>query len=292
MRAHRSLVAMLILTLLSAGAAAAGQISHHAFPSEILDRDYAYNIYLPSDYADSGFSYPVVYLLHGSFGSEHDWVGKGRLRRIADRMIRNGDIPPTIFVMPGSQSWWVDGYNEEARTAFFEELIPHVDATWRTIAEREGRAIGGLSAGGYGTVNFVLEYPHMFAAAAALSPASYEPLPPQLSSSHRHPAFMTPEGNFDPELWLRLNYPEYLDDYKAQEYVVPMYISSGDRDILDIERHASALYRRLQAHQPDRVAFELFRGGHQWRVWRASLPPALRFMATYTSLPRKELAAD
>lgn len=69
--------------------------------------------------------------------------------------------------MPGS-----DGYNEPAETAFLDDLIPHIEQNWRVIPEREGRLSGGLSAGGYDTVNFVLEHPKMFAAGAALSSAS------------------------------------------------------------------------------------------------------------------------
>ena len=157
----------LLLFLLLAGEALAGQVSHHRFHSETLGRDYLYTLYLPDGYQGSGREYPVIYLLHGSFGNDQDWVNRGALKAVADRLIRRGRIPPAVIVMPGSQSWWVDGHNERARTAFFDDLLPHVEALWRVVPEREWRAVAGLSAGGYGAINFILERPELFAAAAA-----------------------------------------------------------------------------------------------------------------------------
>ncbi|WP_148252818.1 alpha/beta hydrolase [Aidingimonas lacisalsi] len=256
----------------------AGRVTHHTFESEVLDRAYPYNLYLPDEYATAEQSYPVIYLLHGSFGSEYDWASRGGLRRTMDRLIEADTIPPAIVVMPGSQSWWVDGYNEQAETAFIEDLIPHIDQTWRTIARREGRLIGGLSAGGYGAVNFILQYPQLFGAAAALSPASYSPQPPANSSGRRHPAFLGPDGNYDEAMWQRLNYPQYLEGYRANGVTVPLYISTGDRDAFDIVSHATTLYQVIKDHQPDQVMYRVVPGGHQWRVWRRELPVALRYM--------------
>lgn len=266
--------------------ASAGEVSHHSFASETLGRDYAYNVYLPDGYEDGDLAYPVMYLLHGSFGNENDWVINGKMQPSVDRLIDEGAIPPAIIVMPGAQSWWVDGYNEPAETAFFKDLIPHVEATYRVVPEREGRVIGGLSAGGYGTVNFVLEHPDMFAAAAALSPASYVPVPPDHSSGNRHPAYLDESGTFDPEKWEELNYTAYIDAYKAQDTVVPMYINSGDHDTFDIAYHAAVLYQALREHQPNAVEYRVVDGDHEWQVWVDTLPEALEYVFSYTSRPQ------
>lgn len=285
MRAARGVALCILMLLLLAGQALASQVSHHRFHSELLGRDYPYTLYLPEGYHDSGLDYPVLYLLHGSFGSDRDWVTRGALKEIADRMIRQGRIPPALIVMPGSQSWWVDGHNEPARSAFLEELLPQVEEVWRVVPEREWRGIAGLSAGGYGTVNFILERPELFAAAAALSPASYYPLPPANSSAREHAAFLTPEGRFDADLWQRLNYPAHLDSYLTQDYVVPLYLSAGNRDVFDAVGHARRLQAALEENQPGQVPLEVLSGGHTWRVWRASLGPALAFMFRYLQPP-------
>lgn len=266
--------------------AAASAITHHDFSSDVLGRDYPYTIYLPDGYESDTLQYPTLYLLHGSFGSENDWAIKGDLKQSLDRLISTGEIPPAVVVMPGAQSWWVDGYNEAAETAFFSDLIPHIESTYHVIPEREGRVVGGLSAGGYGTVNFVLEHPEMFAAGAALSPASYVPVPPDHSSGNRHPAYLDANGTFDPEKWASLNYTAYMDDYKAQDLIVPLYINSGDHDTFDIAYHAAVLYQALREHQPTAVEFRVVDGDHEWKVWSDTLPEALDYVFSYASRPR------
>ncbi len=288
MAAARRCTLTILMLLMLIGQALASQVSHHRFHSEALERDYPYTLYLPEGYHDSELDYAVIYLLHGSFGSDRDWVTRGALKEIADRMIRQGHIPPAVIVMPGSQSWWVDGHNEPARTAFLEDLLPHVEDVWRVVPKREWRGIAGLSAGGYGTINFVLERPELFAAAAALSPASYYPLPPANSSAREHAAFLTPDGRFDADLWQRLNYPAHLDSYLDQDYVVPLYLSAGNRDVFDAVDHARRLQAALETHQPGQVPLEVLSGGHTWRVWRASLGPALTFMFRFLQPPLEE----
>jgi enterochelin esterase-like enzyme len=279
------------LVLLLAGllpawqALAAGQVSQQSFHSPTLGRDYAYSLYLPEGYAVSNQAYPVIYLLHGSFGGETDWVRGGRLRSTMDRMIRLGVIPPAIVVMPGSQDWWIDGHHEAARTAFLEDLIPHVEDTWHVVPEREWRGVAGLSAGGFGAINFALSRPELFGAAAAFSPASYHPLPPNNSSAWRHPSFQR-DGEFDTRMWERQNYTAHVDDYLAQDLVVPLYLTAGDRDRLNAVHHARLVQSALLPHQPGQVPMDVLPGGHTWRVWRASLPRGLSFLFRHLEGPQ------
>lgn len=278
-------VLVLFSMSLMSNQAIASQVTHHRFYSETLGSDYPYTLYLPDGYYNSGLDYPVVYLLHGSFGTDRDWTSRGALKRVADRLIRRGDIPPSIFVMPESRSWWVDGYNEPARSAFLQDLVPHVEELWRIAPGREWRGIGGLSAGGYGSVNLMLEHPQLFGAAAALSPASYYPLPPLNSTAREHPAFLGAGNRFDEDRWKTLNYTAYLDNYLQQKFIVPLYLSAGSTDVFDAVRHARRLQAALLPHQPELVPMEVFSGGHTWRVWRASLAPALKFMFQHLKPP-------
>jgi len=275
--------------LLSTGSEAASTVVHRTFASEALSRDYAYNVYLPDGYDTSGLSYPVLYLLHGSGGSENSWLGDAALPQIADRLIESGAIPPAIIVMPGSRSWWVDGYNEMAETAFLNDLIPHIEANWRATPEREGRVLAGISAGGYGTINFVLEHPDMFAAGGAISPASYVPVPPLHSAAQTHATYLKADGTFDRQMWGKLNYTQYIDAYKMQDTIVPLYISSGDHDTFDIAYHGAVLYQALRVHQPDFVEFRVIDGGHEWAVWKETLPEAMKYVFRYSSLPIEDV---
>ncbi|WP_447554984.1 alpha/beta hydrolase [Vreelandella sp. EE22] len=291
-RAARALLVFIGALLLSAQALA-GQVTHHQFPSPVLGDDYPYTLYVPDGYRmDAAKPYPVVYMLHGSGGNEHDWPRRGNLAQTADRLIQAGHIPPAVFVIPGSRSWWVDGYNEPARRAFFDDLIPHIEATYPVGTTRAQRGVAGLSAGGFGALNFALERPDLFAAVAALSPASYVPEPPAKSSAHRHPAFVDAQGEFDRQLWERVNYPAHLENYRlavaprgdnaeSDTPPVPLYISAGRRDEFDAEYHARQLRQAMERIQPGQVRLDLYPGGHTWRVWRASLPAALTFLFQY-----------
>ncbi|MDB5242204.1 MAG: esterase, partial [Spirosoma sp.] len=142
------------------------------FNSSILNQAVKYSIYLPPDYYVSNRRYPVVYLLHGFGDDETGWVQLGEVDRIADDNIKTGDLPPMIIVMPnGGQTWYINDYQNKVRyeDMFVQELIPHIDSTFRTRSQREYRGIGGLSMGGFGSLTLAMHHPNLFASCAALS---------------------------------------------------------------------------------------------------------------------------
>jgi enterochelin esterase-like enzyme len=280
----KSLVAGLLL--LVATHAAAGAVSHHHFESNVLNRSYAYNLYMPDGYEETSLRYPVMYLLHGASGSEHSWVNQGNVQETADALIAAGVIPAQLIVMPADPNfWWANSREEAAQRAFIEELIPHVDATYRTLAMREGRVVGGYSAGGFGTTNAALRFPHLFSAAAALSPAVYDPVPPPSSSAVRIGIFQT-DGKFDPALWKSMNWVSFIDAYRAQDLIVPFYINSGDHDRFDIAYHAAAFYQTLREHQPQWVELRIFDGDHDFAAWGGSLGDAMQYLARFLTAPQ------
>jgi enterochelin esterase-like enzyme len=272
-----------LVCLLVSCAALAGEIASETFRSDTLGRDYKYTVYLPDAYlADkSQRRFPVLFLLHGANGDENEWVQKGGVRETLDALIGRRAIRPMVVVMPGhTQGWWVDGAKEKAETALLEDLMPQAAGKYRIETERKGRLIAGLSAGGGGVVNIIFKHPTMFAAAAALSPSVYDPLPPNNSSAVQHPPFQK-EGKFDAETWKALNYPTWIEGYKQSGTIVPLYINSGDHDRFGIVVHAAVLYQRLLAHQPQAVAYRVVDGDHEWMVWRDTLGDALVFMDRY-----------
>src|SRR5487761_1767902 len=125
-----------------------------------------FNIILPHDYAATGRRFPALYLLHGFSGHYSDWC---RNTRIVDYAKPYEEI----IVMPeGENSWYVNSATDpkmQWEDYIIEDLIPYVDAHYRTIASRQGRAIAGLSMGGYGAMFLGLKHHEMFAAVASLS---------------------------------------------------------------------------------------------------------------------------
>jgi enterochelin esterase-like enzyme len=284
----QKLFSHLLLTLLAVGAqmSLAGEVTLRSFNSKALNAEYRYTVYLPDGYESNRLRYPVLFLLHGNGGNENEWLVKGLAQPTADALIKSGRIQPTIIVMPGgASSWWVDGNKDKAETALIKELIPHIDATLRTITTRDGRMIAGLSAGGFGTVNAVFKYPEMFISAAAMSPAIYTPTPPAHSSAMRVAPFQK-DGKFDQASWDRLNYTASWEIYKSKKIIVPMYINSGDHDTFSIAYHSAVLFQKLFEYQPKQVEYRVIDGDHEWSVWRETIGDAMTYMSGFSSRPQ------
>ena len=286
----------LILTACIGLTAQAGEVRHYSYPSEILDRSYTYNIYLPDGYdkADE-VHYPVIYALHGSGGDEYNWTRKGRkfgdsmhIEAELDRLIAQKSLQPSIVVFPGAyQSWWVDGLKEPAMTALIEEFIPRIEQEWKGIGGKHGRALVGLSMGAYGALNVSLRYPDQFAAAALLSPSIFPPEGdvPENNNVARQDAFVGEEG-FDKELYARNHYSRYLDRYKDKASPVAFYISSGDSDKYGVMHTAFEVYDQIKPLQPSMAALNIIpETNHEWKAWNTVVGEALSYMAYYLDYP-------
>lgn len=273
-----SLLAMLALFALIPSAFADSEVRLDAAPSELLDREFVFNIYLPDGYTESDADYPVLYLLHGNRGTENSWMRGADLQAQADALIASGDIKPLLIVTPADpRYWWADGYDEPVLTAFVEDLLPYVESQYRAETSRAGRAIGGYSAGGFGAVNIALQYPQLFAAAAPLSPAVYTPQPPADSSATEQDTFLV-DGEFDRDRWASLNWVSFIGDYQRSGIIVPFYINTGDHDRFDIAYHAAVFYQALREHQPELVEFRVFDGDHDFDAWGGSIADAMIYM--------------
>ncbi len=144
-------------------------VQHAVFTSPSMGREVGYCIYLPPAYHnDPDRRFPVVYYLHGGRpGSE---IKSVRLARYFHRHISAGDVAPMLYVFvnggPVSHYNLPDREQAMGEDVFVKELIPHIDATYRTLAERRSRGIEGFSQGGRGTARIMFRYPDRFSSAA------------------------------------------------------------------------------------------------------------------------------
>ncbi len=132
-----------------------------AFEAKSVGRTLKYNVILPLNYENSTERFPVLYLLHGYSGNYLNWA-----RFNAPKFAKEY---PLIVVMPdGGNSWYAnwseseDGQKNAWDDYITKDLIGHIDSTYRTIAIRDGRAINGLSMGGYGALTLGLKHPDLF----------------------------------------------------------------------------------------------------------------------------------
>lgn len=143
------------------------------FETPAVDGPTKVRVLLPDGYDDDpDRRYPVLYLLHGGFGGYVDWTTQGDAAAITAEY-------PLIVVMPdtGSGGGYVDWWNNGAggppmwERYHVDQLIPWVDGHFRTTGTRDGRAIAGLSMGGYGAMHYASRHPDLFTGAAAFSGA-------------------------------------------------------------------------------------------------------------------------
>jgi endo-1,4-beta-xylanase len=144
-------------------------VKHAAFKSPSMGVSVGYYIYLPPHYSEAPERrFPVVYYLHGGRpGSELKSV---RLVNHIHPAMESGKVSSAIYVFVNGGP--VSHYNmpkqkgAQGEAVFIKELIPHIDATYRTIARREGRGLEGFSQGGRGTARIMFKHPYMFVSAA------------------------------------------------------------------------------------------------------------------------------
>lgn len=280
------IVLLILLSVHSLQIVSASELVTRAMPSELLGRDFVFSVYLPDAYQQDTARFPVVYLLHGNRGTENSWFRGADLQAKLDTMIAEGKLAPILVVTPADPHyWWADGHEEAVLTSFVSELVPYIDENYRTLGTRAGRAIGGYSAGGFGTVNIVMQHPELFAAAAPLSPAVYSPVPPADSSATSQDTFLD-NGQFSAELWERHNWVSFIESYKSSGIIVPFYINTGDHDRFDIAYHAAVFYQALREHQPEFTELRIFDGDHDFDAWGGSIGEALIYMSQFMDGPQ------
>jgi S-formylglutathione hydrolase FrmB len=154
-----------------------GRLVRVTVTTKALERPVRVNVLLPTGYDGSRQRYPSYYLFHGTSGGADDWLEMGGVRSAT----RGRDV---VTVMPDAGydsnggSWFTDWLDQDTElgTARWEtfhttQLVPWVDANFRTVRDRSGRAIAGLSQGGFGSYTYAARHPDLFVAAASFSGA-------------------------------------------------------------------------------------------------------------------------
>lgn len=153
------------------------RVVHETFRSAAAEGPVSYHLYVPAAYReDPQRRFPVVYWLHGSGGG---LPGIAPLARQFDAAIAAGKVPPCLVVFvnglkSGMYVDWKDG-SAPLETVIIRDLIPHLDATYRTIAAREGRLIDGFSMGGYGAARLGFKFPEVFGSVSLMGAGPLQP---------------------------------------------------------------------------------------------------------------------
>ncbi|MDD5936387.1 MAG: alpha/beta hydrolase-fold protein [Clostridiales bacterium] len=151
-----------------------GTIHLNYYKSSVTNRTKLCYVYTPASYeTNQEKRYPVIYLQHGGGENEMGWLWHGKVANIADNLIAAKQMEEAIIVMNTGYAFPEDMNCHPAMSAFIDELpkdgIPFIDYHYRTISDRDHRAMAGLSMGGIQTQHIVFHYPELFAWAGIFS---------------------------------------------------------------------------------------------------------------------------
>lgn len=279
MRKITTLIALILASVIAVQAQS--QLKQVTIKSKILGAKKTYSIYLPDGYEKTGERYPVLYLLHGANGSHESWCrdGGGEQPRITDEEIAAGRAKKMIVVMPDAGGlgkknggknmgyFNVEGWAYE--DFFFQEFIPHIDQTYRTIASKEGRAVAGLSMGGGGAFVYAQRHPEMFNAAYSTSGLLDHRFRAKIASSDMIPFYWS-VAQTSPVEFVRNTTPQKIEALRSVRWM--MDCGDDDRIIFtNIDLFLEMKRRRVP------VEFRVRDGKHNWYFWRKSLPEILQF---------------
>lgn len=271
----------ILAAVTSVSVMAGSRVEQCSVRSEILGVEKPYAVYLPDGYDKSKESYPVLYLLHGATDTYMAWPEKGDMQHIVDGVLKSKDARKMIVIMPDASGkgernagkdmgyFNVEGWAYE--DFFFQEFIPHIDKTLRTIASKEGRAIAGLSMGGGGATVYAQHHPEIFSASYSTSGLLdlYDQLV-QKRRSHYGITWLWSVEVTSPVDYLRRATEAQIEPLRTVRWM----LDCGDDDRL-VKTNVDYFIEMKRVGVP--VEFRIRDGKHNWAFWKESLPQILSF---------------
>jgi S-formylglutathione hydrolase FrmB len=245
-------------------------------------------VLLPSGYGRGTRRYPVLYLLHGAVDNYRSWTDKGDAEALTAGR-------PLIVVMPdsgpggGYVNWWNGGLQGPPawETYHLRQLIPFVDRRFRTVGRRAGRAVAGLSMGGFGAMSYAARHPDLFTAAAAFSGA--------VDTGNGGIKAVTGDAVYGPTAtqqvrWRGSNPVDLAPNLRGVQLSLrtgdgrPGGPFGGGPDGIEAVVHTAnvTLHQRLRALRIPHLWDDYGPGTHTWPYWRRDLQQTLpRLMAAF-----------
>jgi S-formylglutathione hydrolase FrmB len=277
----RSRAALFVAAFLTFAAwPAAAEVRPGTFRSDSLGREVPYVVDVPPSYDGSGDrKYPVVYALHGLFEGSGFWERRG-LAPILARLRASGSVPEFLVVaVEGGNSFFVNTPGGRYEDLVTKDLVAHVEATYRVVSGRKGRALLGVSMGGYAALHVAFEQPGLVAAVATHSAMLLERIPAAEQGAGRWhmAAFNRVFGDpIDAVLWAEndpLAWARKVDPKSAPA----LFVDCGAEDRYGLASGHRALHGILDERGVAHV-FELPPGDHGYEFVRSRLEKSLRFL--------------
>lgn len=276
--------------------------------SKILKQDIHYSVILPVNYYQSKKLYPVVYMFHGIGGDSSSWLEYGNATNEMDELTKNGEIEPFIAIMPeGYSSYYSNSYDGSFNyeSMLTTELIPLVNATYRTHHEPQYNATLGFSMGGFGALSVGLRHKELFGSVVSLSAS--------IRTDKQYINEQSPEWD---KQWGRifggvgligqdrlttyyLEHSPYhiLKDMKLEDLKdFSLFFDIGDKEETLCRSNEELHIMLLEKKIPH--IWRVRDGGHDFKTWCSTLPDAFRFLnakftgKTYQPVHKEEAIPD
>lgn len=258
-----------------------GSVERCTIQSDILGAEKTFTVYLPLGYDDNESQrYPVLYLFHSAGATDQTWTQTGQLKEIADNAVRSHATTPMIIVMPDASGsderhlgkrlgyFSVEGWDYESY--FHRELIPAVDSTYRTIAEKNRRAVAGVSMGGEAAVAYAQKNPGFYGASCAISGILGKP--EQSVMAKTDPDYADGLVKNNPAAFVERATPSQVEALQS----VRWYADCGDNDFFyegNIQFFLAMKAKKIP------IEYRMRSGVHDWYYWTSGLPAVLQFVS-------------
>ncbi|MDA3927660.1 MAG: alpha/beta hydrolase-fold protein [Prolixibacteraceae bacterium] len=236
-----------------------GLVCENIYFSKITNSFRRCFVYTPAGYEkDAKTRYPVLYLQHGSFEDETGWPGQGHANLILDNLIAEQKAVPMIIVMDNGYAYKPqDGETTGRPASVFEdvmitEIIPMIDARFRTKADRNNRAIAGLSMGANQTMRIIMNNLDTFSNYGGFSGTSNYP-----SSDEIDPVTFL-DGKFN-------------DGNTLNKQIDVFWLGLGTKEPKPFPGSVGAFRKMMDKQGIDYVYYESEGTAHEWLTWRRSL---------------------
>lgn len=236
-----------------------GLVSENTYFSKITNSFRRCFVYTPAGYEkDTKTRYPVLYLQHGSFEDETGWASQGHANLILDNLIAAGKTVPMIIVMDNGYAYKPQSGDQGGRPAsafeevMINEIIPMIDGKFRTIADREHRAIAGLSMGANQTMRIIMNNLDKFASYGGFSGTSNYPSSDEI----------------DPTTFLD---GKFKDGAALNKQLKVFWLGLGTKEPNPFPGSVGAFRKMMDKQEIKYVYYESPETAHEWLTWRRDL---------------------
>jgi putative tributyrin esterase len=248
-------------------------------PSVAMSKTYKAAVVLPNSYAKGKSVYPVLYLLHGAYGHFSDWLSRTPNKNTVKNLADQYNI---IIVMPEGEtfSFYLNSpvnKGSQFETYITEEVIQKIDKTYRTVNDKKGRVIAGLSMGGHGALYLSAKHPELFCAAGSMSGAVDMGTMLSRQPNDQVIKLMQPvfgDQSTNPDLYAQNAVIGMVEKMKNNK--LPLIMDCGVDDFLiepNRELHRRLVYEKVAHEYTERP------GAHTWEYWDNALPFQVLFFS-------------